>query len=448
MAWFDRKAPRQAPAVTPLTRVRLRDLFDQHGWKHSVDDDGDIRARFNGDTFYFILSGARLEILNVLGYMPEDLPMSLLEEARAVIEDWRRDHLWPGLFWRENDDAGLTFSVGGAVAVDWEDGVTDDQLVQHIRCGIGTCNDAFAEVRDRLGLARIEGEIADAKASQYDLRAMSPQERSELVAELIAQDEEQVVIRLLSSLEGEEPGMDDELRDTLALAYSNTGRYDEALGQLELLGPTHQDDARWHYRRGCVLHRLAGQQEEDRETVLLKQARQEYRTCLALAPGSPMAQDCAQFLGMLGEDATAALFSPPTAIELRRTLDRHAFGPGVLTGEMSFCARQVPVEIPYGLGAEAERALAMSLAAVRDVSGHDEVWHQRLLEDPGLESIMNVHLPDPADAAEVRGRLLDAIVRMTFDGESFTVRISDAPSRLRADLRGDVGSGFVEATWG
>lgn len=446
MAWFDRPVPLAGPAVTPLTRQRLQTLVEGQDWKYSLDDDGDIRARFNGDLFSFILSGAQLEILNVLGYMPEDIPMSLLEEARTVIEDWRREHLWPGLFWRENDDAGLTFSVGGAVAVDWEDGVTDAQLLQHLQCGIATCNDAFAEVRDHLGLARIESEIADAKASQYDLRSMTPQERRDLVGRLIAQDDEEVVIRLLTSLDAEDPGLDDDLRGTLAAAYGNTGRYEEALEQLERLRPPCRDSSRWHYRRGAVLHRLSTRADDPREASLRAEAREEYRTSLRIDPTSDVAADCAQLLGLLGEDASDLVFTTAVIPEIRRALGTYTFGDGVLSTQVDLWGRPVPVEVVYSPGPVGEAELLASLSTLRAVADQADLWRARLGSDEDLGGQMRAHLPDPADLAELRGRIVDAVVRLVVNGELLTLKISDVPTRFRADVSATVEAGITEVT--
>jgi len=93
------------------------------------------------DLITFMLRGDNGEVLNVLGYMYEDLPMGQLDEVRYALEEWHRAHLWPTCFWRDNEDAGLTFSVGGAVAVDYEHGVTDDQLAQHVYGAIASATE-------------------------------------------------------------------------------------------------------------------------------------------------------------------------------------------------------------------------------------------------------------------------------------------------------------------
>ena len=170
MSWFSRKgkgfdpasdetpppaAPPEPPRarVAPRSRQRVEAALDRHGWHYRIDDDGDITGRWDDDIITFMLRGEDDEMLNVLGYMSEDLPMGRLDEVRYALEEWHRGHLWPTCFWRDNEDAGLTFSVGGAVAVDYEHGVTDDQLDLHLSCAISTVGSAMADVRNRLGMS-------------------------------------------------------------------------------------------------------------------------------------------------------------------------------------------------------------------------------------------------------------------------------------------------------
>ena len=145
--------PEPRARVAPLSQQRLRAALDRHDWHYRIDDEGDITGRWDDDIITFLLRGDNGEVLNVLGYMHEDLPMGRLDEVRYALEEWHRGHLWPTCFWRDNEDAGLTFSVGGAVAVDYEHGVTDDQLDLHLSCAISTIGSAMADVRNRLGMS-------------------------------------------------------------------------------------------------------------------------------------------------------------------------------------------------------------------------------------------------------------------------------------------------------
>ena len=143
--------PEPRVRVAPLSQQRLRAALDRHDWRYRIDDEGDITGRWDDDLITFMLRGDNGEVLNVLGYMYEDLPMGQLDEVRYALEEWHRAHLWPTCFWRDNEDAGLTFSVGGAVAVDYEHGVTDDQLALHVYSAIASATGLFSRLDEALG---------------------------------------------------------------------------------------------------------------------------------------------------------------------------------------------------------------------------------------------------------------------------------------------------------
>lgn len=140
----------QGPRTAPLSRERLERLVQARGWQCQTDEEGDLVLRVGDDLISLLLRGEHDEVLNVLGQMVEDIPMSRLDEARFAIEEWHREHLWPVCFWRDNDDAGLTFTIGGSLAVDWEPGATDAQLLQHLDYGVLACGEAFTDFRNRL----------------------------------------------------------------------------------------------------------------------------------------------------------------------------------------------------------------------------------------------------------------------------------------------------------
>ena len=130
----------------------MEELLARHGWVVRKDDDGDLTGRWGEELISFLIRGDKGEILNVMGYMVEDLPMERLDETRFALEEWHRERIWPTCFWRENDDAGMTFSVGGAHMIDWDSGVSDSQLEQQVLCAMTAISEAFEDVRRRLGL--------------------------------------------------------------------------------------------------------------------------------------------------------------------------------------------------------------------------------------------------------------------------------------------------------
>ena len=87
--------PEPRARVAPLSQQRLRAALDRHDWHYRIDDEGDITGRWDDDIITFLLRGDNGEVLNVLGYMHEDLPMGRLDEVRYALEEWHRGHLWP-----------------------------------------------------------------------------------------------------------------------------------------------------------------------------------------------------------------------------------------------------------------------------------------------------------------------------------------------------------------
>ena len=85
--------PEPRARVAPLSQQRLRAALDRHDWHYRIDDEGDITGRWDDDIITFMLRGDHGEVLNVLGYMYEDLPMGQLDEVRYALEEWHRAHL-------------------------------------------------------------------------------------------------------------------------------------------------------------------------------------------------------------------------------------------------------------------------------------------------------------------------------------------------------------------
>lgn len=150
MAWFSRQSPGEDP-VQPLSQARLTEILDGQGWHWTVDEDGDLGGVWDGNTFYFLISGDHDEILQVAGYLGAHVPGDSRDALRVFIEDWHRDHYWPKCYFLE-DPEDSTLRLVGSVTVDYEHGVTQAQLFQHVKCALGTISQTFDDVVDALGL--------------------------------------------------------------------------------------------------------------------------------------------------------------------------------------------------------------------------------------------------------------------------------------------------------
>lgn len=150
MAWFKNVEEPAKPQIRPLSQERLVELFEDQEWHYNVDDDGDLGGRWDHTFFYFFRSGGQEEILNVSARFLIPIPEDKVEETRQFIEDWHREHLWPKAYTMADDEGQMRVAVD--VALDYEHGVTDAQLLRHARCAIGTTMQLTEGLKEALGL--------------------------------------------------------------------------------------------------------------------------------------------------------------------------------------------------------------------------------------------------------------------------------------------------------
>ena len=140
------------PAVpTPLTRERVIALFKKRDWRYFIDSEGDLGGIWDDATFYFFFHGEMKEIFWIHAQYPGTVDAGRLGVVRDVLEDSHRRRPWPMAHYRIDD--GGDIRVYAENAVDYEHGVTDDQLDLHLSCAISTIGSAMADVRSRLGMS-------------------------------------------------------------------------------------------------------------------------------------------------------------------------------------------------------------------------------------------------------------------------------------------------------
>lgn len=127
--------------TSPLTRARVQAYLASRGYAVGLDDDGDLTGTWDGNRFWFILTGAEDEVLQVRGRWHRTLPPSRRTATLLAVNDWNRERIWPKVYLRDDDDRIALFTE---VSVDLEHGVTDDQLAQLLACGLGTGVQFFA----------------------------------------------------------------------------------------------------------------------------------------------------------------------------------------------------------------------------------------------------------------------------------------------------------------
>ncbi|MDO4259583.1 MAG: YbjN domain-containing protein [Actinomycetaceae bacterium] len=361
--------------VQPLSVERVKAVYDREGWNYHIDHDGDISSTMNSAQIYARILGPENSILSILTYMDESLPIGLLAETRSCIEEWRRAHLWPAVFWRMNSDE-VSFQVGAAVSVDWLYGVTDQQLSGHIQMAIATSLDAFDSLRTSLSLKeKIEVEVA-ARVHDYRFSTLNYGEKIALLEHLWEEEDHLVIIGLIQSIPESE--WDDELRGRLAAAYTNSRQFDKAIAQLEAQSLEARREALWHYRYGCSLFLKAESFHGQERTRLHEKAKLRLQMVLDIDPKGKYAAQSAMFLGHIGIDVTGRLLSPAMIQRLDSLLVEREFNQEHISGLIQFCGRTVEVGLPFTPGEEGEALLERSLRTLETFSHSDVLWREKL----------------------------------------------------------------------
>lgn len=92
--------------------------------------------------FYFLTAGSQKEILSVRGTWVCALDGDDFEEASQIAERWNAENFWPKTYPFFIDEGFVRLNT--EVNADYEYGVSDQQLRQHVRCAISTSLAFFA----------------------------------------------------------------------------------------------------------------------------------------------------------------------------------------------------------------------------------------------------------------------------------------------------------------
>lgn len=153
MGFFSKNgAPQLGGAgLVPLTKDRIKAGLERAGWSYNVDSDGDIGGGWEYASFYFFATGDDNELMCVRGSWRGQLPGDQFGRALEICNDWNADKLWPKTYARVDDEGAVRLHTEHNV--DFEQGLTDEQLSQQLLCAVNTSmafyesvNEAFPEV--------------------------------------------------------------------------------------------------------------------------------------------------------------------------------------------------------------------------------------------------------------------------------------------------------------
>ena len=131
--------------VRPLSSARLAAVLDGQHWRYETDEDGDLRGSWDGHMFYFMRMGQNKEIFMVRGRWEARPPIGLDDQLLPVLNAWHREHFFPKAVLVEFPDDGNA-RIFTEVTIDCESGISDEQLLLHIRAGINASLGLFEEL--------------------------------------------------------------------------------------------------------------------------------------------------------------------------------------------------------------------------------------------------------------------------------------------------------------
>jgi hypothetical protein len=148
VGFFSQSGDRPVSSTPPaLTRDRIEEALKREDWTYQIDSDGDIGGLWDNNVFYFFLYGEQHEILQVRGRWHQSLPIELRAQVRQALDDWHLNKIWPKAYTRVDDQGQMW--VMAEHSVDWEHGVTDEQLSLTLRCAITTSLALFRDLAGR-----------------------------------------------------------------------------------------------------------------------------------------------------------------------------------------------------------------------------------------------------------------------------------------------------------
>lgn len=137
-----------------LSKDRIKAVLDARGANYGEDDDGDIGGYWDGHLFCFFVTGPNGEYMQVRARWNREVAMTEWWKVLDLVNQWNMEKFWPKCYARAEkrgtDDAEPSLiGVYTEVNVDYEHGLTDDQLDQHLACAIATSGSFFDFLDER-----------------------------------------------------------------------------------------------------------------------------------------------------------------------------------------------------------------------------------------------------------------------------------------------------------
>ena len=130
-----------AASLAPLSQERIVAALERDQIIYTYDSDNDLAAGWEHGGFFFLIGGESDEYLRVQGRWYASLSTDRLGEAIQACNEWNIHTIWPKTYAVANDVNEVVLMTEHSV--DYEHGVTDAQISQHIACAISTGTQFF-----------------------------------------------------------------------------------------------------------------------------------------------------------------------------------------------------------------------------------------------------------------------------------------------------------------
>jgi hypothetical protein len=148
MAFIDKSAGGSSqPTLPQLSRDRIEASLVRRDWRFAVDSDGDVTGSWDHNQFYFFIGGRSKEILHIQGCWRQNLTVDQRGAVLLAMNEWHQEKLFPKCYLRVDDSGALWVYTDHIV--DWEHGLTDDQLDLTITCALMTSLQFFEFMAER-----------------------------------------------------------------------------------------------------------------------------------------------------------------------------------------------------------------------------------------------------------------------------------------------------------
>jgi len=131
---------------TPLTRDRVAAALGSMDCQFGRDEDGDCFGNWDGHTFRFFCVGNEGEIFTVRSFWNPEPPLDMQPQVLQELNQWHGERIWPKAYVNEYNSKLI---ISAEHSVDYEHGLTDNQLIQHLQCAINTMIGLFEHLETR-----------------------------------------------------------------------------------------------------------------------------------------------------------------------------------------------------------------------------------------------------------------------------------------------------------